>query len=147
MAKFLSKEDEKKLIQAIKDAENQTSGEIRVHLEKKCKPKNPVERAIEVFGELGMYETEAHNGVIIYVAIDDHKIAIWGDKGIHEKVGQNFWEEEIQLMIEHFKKGEFEKGLEEAVHLVGQKLKESFPFKRNDTNELSDDISYGGLKE
>ncbi len=144
MAKFLSKEQEKTIVSAIKEAELNTSGEVRLHIEPRCKTDNAVERAKEVFAELGMHETELHNGVIIYVATKDHKMAIWGDKGIHEKVGQSFWEDEIVLMKKYFQADDYESGLRDAILLVGQKLKEFFPYQKNDVNELDDEISYGG---
>lgn len=144
MAKFLSKEEEKTIVSAIKEAELNTSGEVRVHLEPKCATEDPVTRAKEVFSELGMHETELQNGVIIYVATKDHKMAIWGDKGIHEKVGQSFWDEEIALMKKYFQAEDYESGLRDAILMVGQKLKEFFPFQSDDVNELDDDISYGG---
>lgn len=143
MKEFLNEDQEKTIIRAIREAENNTSGEIRVHIEGKCKSKNPIERAKEVFGELNMHETELRNGTIIYVATKDRKIAIWGDKGIHEKVGQNFWEEELDLITRYFMADDYETGLSEAVLKVGEKLKEFFPYQDDDINELPDDISYG----
>ena len=143
MAKFLSKEQEQTIIAAIKEAENNTSGEVRVHIEEKCKADNPLERAKEVFAKLKMHETELRNGVIVYVATKDHKLAVWGDQGIHEKVGQQFWEEEIELMKKYFQADDYESGLRDAVLMIGEKLKEHFPYQRNDVNELSDEISYG----
>lgn len=143
MARFLSKEEEQTIISAIKDAETATSGEVRVHIENKCKADDPVDRAKEVFAELKMHETELKNGVIIYIATKDHKLAIWGDQGIHEKVGQNFWEEEIKLMQKYFQADDYESGIKDAVLMVGQKLKEFFPYQKDDVNELPDDISYG----
>lgn len=146
MARFLSKEEEKTIISAIKEAELNTSGEVRLHVEPRCKAENAVSRAKEVFAELGMHKTELKNGVIIYVATKDHKIAIWGDEGIHKKVGQMFWEDEIQLMKKYFQADDYESGLRDAILMVGQKLKEFFPFQKDDKNELSDDISYGEEK-
>ena len=143
MAKFLTKEQEKTIVYAIQQAESATSGEVRVHLEPRCKADDPVERAKQVFAELKMHETELHNGTIIYVATKDHKLAIWGDQGINEKVGQEFWNEELELMKKYFSAGDYETGLEEAVLKVGEKLKEFFPYQKDDINELSDDISYG----
>lgn len=147
MAKFLSKEEEKTIVSAIKEAELNTSGEVRLHIEPKCKTEDPKERAIQVFAELGMHETELNNGVIIYVATKDHKMAIWGDSGIHEKVGQSFWEDEIALMKKYFQADDYESGLKDAILQVGQKLKEFFPYQQDDVNELSDDISYGGNED
>ncbi|MFV1883570.1 MAG: TPM domain-containing protein [Balneola sp.] len=147
MAKFLSKEEEKTIIAAIKEAERNTSGEVRVHIEPRCKTEDPIERAKEVFAELGMYNTELRNGVIIYIAHKDHKMAIWGGKGIHEKVGQAFWEEEIALMRKYFQADDYESGLRDAILMVGEKLKEYFPYQKGDINELDDEISYGGTDE
>lgn len=143
MARFLSKEEEQTVISAIKEAENATSGEVRVHIEGKCKPDDSMVRAKEVFAELKMHETELKNGVIIYIATRDQKLAIWGDQGIHEKVGQDFWDEEIKLMQKYFQADDYESGIKDAVLMVGQKLKEFFPYQKDDVNELSDDISYG----
>ncbi|MCG8373431.1 MAG: TPM domain-containing protein [Balneolales bacterium] len=143
MARFLTKEQEKTVIAAIKEAETNTSGEVRVHIEGRCKKDNPIDRAIEVFAELKMHETELRNGVIIYIATKDHKLAIWGDKGIHEKVGQDFWEEEVELMKKYFQADDYESGIRDAVLLVGEKLKEHFPYQTDDINELDDEISYG----
>jgi len=143
MARLLSKEQEKSVMNAIKEAETNTSGEIRVHLEDRCKSDDPITRAIEMFGELHMHETELRNGVIVYVAIKDHKIAVWGDEGIHTKVGQDFWNDVIETMQKYFGAGDFENGLREAILMVGDKLKANFPYQSDDENELSDDISYG----
>ncbi|MFP8487723.1 TPM domain-containing protein [Gracilimonas sp. Q87] len=143
MAKFLSPEQEEHIVEAIQEAEEATSGEIRVHIEKKCKADDPIERAKQVFAELKMHETEFRNGVIVYVAWKDHKVAIWGDKGIHSKVGQSFWDEELELILKYFKAGDYQTGLTEVVLQIGQKLKESFPFEqKGEVNELSNTISY-----
>jgi uncharacterized membrane protein len=139
---FLNETDEKSLIEAIKNAEKNTSGEIRVHIEKKAK-KEVFERALEVFYLLKMNETDLRNGVLIYVATDDKKFAILGDEGIDEKVPDNFWSDEKELIASHFKKQEYVKGLELAIVEVGLKLKEFFPYQSDDTNELSDEISKG----
>lgn len=143
MARILSKKQEKTVMHAIKEAETNTSGEIRVHLENRCKSGDPIKRAVEMFGELKMHETELRNGVIVYVAIKDHKLAIWGDEGIHTKVGQNFWNDTLSTMQKYFSAGDYESGLSEAILMVGDKLKEFFPYQSDDVNELSDDISYG----
>ncbi len=146
MANFLSKEEEKTIISAIKEAEMNTSGEVRVHIEPKCKAEDAISRAKEVFVELGMHKTDLKNGVIIYVATKDHKLAVWGDEGIHNKVGQAFWEDEINLMKKYFQANDYESGLRDAILMVGHKLKEFFPYQKDDVNELSDDISYGEEK-
>ena len=143
MARILSKEQEKTVMNAIKEAETNTSGEIRVHIEDRCKIGDPIKRAIEMFGELHMHETELRNGVIVYVAIKDHKLAVWGDEGIHKKVGQNFWNDVLATMQKYFSAKDYETGLSEAILMIGDNLKEYFPYQSNDVNELSDDISYG----
>jgi uncharacterized membrane protein len=143
MARILSKEQEKTVMNAIKEAETNTSGEIRVHIEDRCKIGDPIKRAIEMFGELHMHETELRNGVIVYVAIKDHKLAVWGDEGIHKKVGQNFWNDVLATMQKYFSAKDYETGLSEAILMIGDKLKKYFPYQSNDVNELSDDISYG----
>jgi uncharacterized membrane protein len=99
-------------------------------------------RAKEVFEKLGMTATEARNGVLIYIAEESHKFAIIGDAGIHEKVGSDFWDQSKNLMLQHFKKGEFVQGIKEAVLSCGEALKAHFPYQKNDSNELSNDISY-----
>jgi len=143
MARILSNEQEKTVMNAIKEAETNTSGEIRVHIEDRCKIGDPIKRAIEMFGELHMYETELRNGVIVYVAIKDHKLAVWGDEGIHKKVGQNFWNDVLATVQKYFSAKDYETGLSEAILMIGDKLKKYFPYQSNDVNELSDDISYG----
>lgn len=143
MARILSKEQEKTVMNAIKEAETNTSGEIRVHIEDRCKIGDPIKRAIEMFGELHMHETELRNGVIVYVAIKDHKLAVWGDEGIHKKVGQNFWNDVLATVQKYFSAKDYETGLSEAILMIGDKLKKYFPYQSNDVNELSDDISYG----
>lgn len=147
MAKFLTQEQEESIVESIKQAEKETSGEIRVHIEKKCNVDSALERAQEVFEELKMHETELRNGVIVYVAWKDHKVAIWGDEGIHDKVGQEFWEDELQLILDYFKKEDYETGLSEVILQIGQKLKENFPYQKGDVNELSNQISYNKEKE
>lgn len=143
MATFLTKQQEKTIIEAIQQAEESTSGEVRVHIENRCKSKDPVDRAKEVFAKLGMHKTALKNGVIIYVAVKDHKLAIWGDEGIHTTVGQSFWEDEIELMKKYFIADDFETGLRDAILMVGEKLREFFPYHSDDINELKDDLSYG----
>lgn len=139
---FLTQAQEQAIIKAIEVAEKNTSGEIRVHIEK-ITELPPLERALEVFHLLEMDKTELRNGVLIYLAIESKKLAIIGDEGIHIKVTENFWDEEKQLMLSYFKKGEFSKGIELAILEVGNKLKEFFPYQLGDTDELSNEISRG----
>ncbi len=138
---FLTENQEKKVISAIAAAEQQTSGEIRVHLEYHCNTE-PLERAARIFHELGMDQTQKQNGVLVYIATEDHKAAVYAGKGIHRKVEEHFWSDVLGLLVEHFKKEEYEAGIEQAVKKVGQKLRELFPYHSEDVNELSDEISY-----
>ncbi|MFN1834503.1 TPM domain-containing protein [Balneola sp. MJW-20] len=142
MAKFLTKKQEEELVAAIGEAEMQTSGELRLHIEKSCASDNVIERAQELFLELGMNETEQRNGILVYVAWKDHKVAIWGGKGIHEAVGQDFWDEELETLITHFAKEDYTEGLKKVILQIGDKLKQYFPYQSDDQNELSDEISY-----
>lgn len=141
-----SEKDQAQIVEAIQFAEKETSGEIRVHIEAHTNIE-PIERAKAVFFELGMHNTVQKNAVLIYVAFEDHKLAIIGDSGIHEKVGDDFWQSEKELLISHFKKNEYALGLSLAIEQVGEKLKTYFPYLIQDKNELSDEISFGGKHE
>tara|TARA_B100000963_G_C22579425_1_gene650101 strand:+ start:941 stop:1369 length:429 start_codon:yes stop_codon:yes gene_type:complete len=140
---FLSSDDELAIVQAIQEAEKKTSGEIRVHIEKKCPKKDPIKRAINLFQKLGMHKTNLRNGVIVYVATEDHLLAIWGDEGIHAKVGQEFWESTLVTLQEDFKTNQIKNGLTKALLDIGEKLQQHFPYQKDDKNELDDSISYG----
>ena len=139
---FLGKENEKLIAKAIENAENQTSGEIRVHLESKC-GEEVLDRAAWLFKKLKMHETKDRNGVLIYLSVNDRKFAIIGDAGINKVVPEGFWNENKEMMISHFIKGEFAIGLIKGIEKAGEQLKQFFPCQRNDVNELSDEISYG----
>lgn len=139
---FFTAQEEQQVVDAIKIAETNTSGEIRVHIEKST-DKDVLERAKEVFYQLKMNETQLQNGVLFYIATESHHFAVLGDKGINELVPDNFWDTEKELVLSHFKKGEYAKGLELAILEAGIKLKEFFPYQSDDTNELSDEISKG----
>lgn len=139
---FLGKENEKLITQAIENAEHQTSGEIRVHLESKCS-EDVLDRAAWLFKKLKMHETKDRNGVLIYLSVNDRKFAIIGDAGINKVVPEGFWNENKEMMISHFKKGEFAIGLIKGIEKAGEQLKQFFPYQDNDVNELSDEISYG----
>jgi len=139
---FLGKENELLITKAIEKAEHQTSGEIRVHLENKC-GEEVLDRAAWLFKKLKMHETKDRNGVLIYLSINDRKFAIIGDAGINKVVPEGFWNENKEMMISHFKKGEFAIGLIKGIEKAGEQLKQFFPYQGNDVNELSDEISYG----
>lgn len=139
---FLSANDEQEIVAAIKVAEQNTSGEIRVHIENAAK-KDPYERALEVFYLLEMDKTNQQNGVLIYVAVHDHKFVICGDKGINDVVPNNFWDTTKEIMQAHFKQGNFKQGLIEGILKAGKELKAHFPWQKGDENELSNQISKG----
>jgi uncharacterized membrane protein len=130
------------ILDAIEKAEKNTSGEIRVHLEAKCKI-DPTKRAIEVFEKLQMHQTELRNGILFYLASDDKKFAVIGDTGINNVVPKNFWDSIKDGIISNFKNGKFAEGLIEGIYLTGEKLVAHFPHQENDVNELSNDISFG----
>ncbi len=139
---FITKNDENAIVEAIGQAEQNTSGEIRVHIEKHTEL-TPIERAKEVFYELGMDATELRNGVLFYVGVDDHSFAIIGDEGIDKVVPNDFWECTKDVVIDHFKKKEFREGLIAGVLRAGEQLKKYFPTTDNNPNELSNEITRG----
>lgn len=137
---FLTKEEENEIVEAIRMAEKETSGEIRVHIEKTTS-KVHFNRALEVFQHLGMHATELKNGVLIYVAFEDHQFVICGDKGINDVVPEDFWDCTKEIMANHFKQKKFKLGLIEGIARAGEQLQKYFPYQTGDTNELSNEIS------
>jgi len=143
MAKDLfTAEQKQQIVAAIREAEKNTSGEIRVHIDKKCK-EDVLDRAAYMFDALDMQKTALRNGVVIYLATEDRQFAILGDAGINQKVPVGFWDGVRDLMISNFKQGKFTEGLSEGIKLAGEQLKKHFPHQTNDKNELADDISFG----
>lgn len=141
---FLSTSERDLVINAIKEAERQTSGEIRVFIESRCKFVDPVDRAGEVFWSLQMDRTQERNAVLIYVAVKDHQMAILGDEGIHQKVGTEFWRAEIEKMRQHFKHEHYMDALVLVIGDIGRALVNHFPYdNKGDKNELPDDIVFG----
>jgi len=139
---FFTEEEKEKIINAIREAEKNTSGEIKVHVENKCRG-NVLERALHWFDKLKMRETKLRNGVLIYLAVKSKKFAIIGDEGINKVVPDDFWEDIKEKMTDRFKKGEFTLGLTEGILETGKALKKYFPYQKDDVNELSDEISFG----
>lgn len=137
---FLSAEEESSVVDAIKAAELNTSGEIRVHIEEHC-DQEAMARAKAIFEELHMHETELRNGVLFYVGVADHSFVILGDRGIDDKVSDDFWESTRDLVISAFKEGAYAKGLINGISEAGMQLKSYFPHQSDDENELSDEIS------
>lgn len=142
---FFTQEQQDRIVQAIRDAESNTSGEIKVHIEKECRG-DVMAHAKEVFLQLKLHETSLRNGVLFYLALESHKFAILGDTGIDKVVPANFWHETKDLMRSQFKQGLITEGLCQGVRMAGQELKSHFPYLANDKNELSDDISFGDNK-
>ncbi|MEI7597007.1 MAG: TPM domain-containing protein [Bacteroidota bacterium] len=140
---LLQPEEKMAIKLAIKSAELNTSGEIRVHIEKRC-PGKVLDRAAKVFGQLNMHKTELRNGVLFYLAIQDKKFAILGDSGINSNVESDFWDSIKEKMLTQFKEGNFTSGLVSGIEMAGWALKKHFPFhQETDVNELSDEISFG----
>jgi uncharacterized membrane protein len=144
--KYFSEADKLQIKNAIRAAELNTSGEVRVHIEKHCK-EDVLDRAAYIFEKLEMHKTELRNGVLFYLAIEDRKFAILGDAGINQKVPENFWEEIKMKMQQQFQEGNFTKGLSEGIRDAGNQLKVHFPYQQDDVNELSDEISFGEKEE
>jgi uncharacterized membrane protein len=139
---FLTKEEEQAVVNAIGMAEKETSGEIRVHIEKTTSI-DVFDRALEVFHLLEMEKTHLKNGVLIYVAIQDKSFVICGDQGINDLVENDFWDTTKEVMVAHFKNGNFKQGLIDGIMKAGEQLKRYFPYEEGDTNELSNEISKG----
>jgi uncharacterized membrane protein len=131
-----------RIVSAIKQAEKNTSGEVRVHIENHSKT-DVLDRAADVFAMLKMHKTQLRNGVLFYLALKDKNFAVLGDAGINAVVPDNFWESIKEAMQEHFKNGDFAEGLSIGITMAGEKLKEHFPYQKDDVNELPDDISFG----
>lgn len=140
--KFLTPEQRKQIEDAIREAEQNTSGEIRVHLDRKC-GEEVLDRAAHLFAKLNMHQTALRNGVLFYLAFEDHKFAVIGDAGINSKVPEGFWDCANRVMTSNFKEGRFAQGLSEAILMVGEQLKTHFPYQKDDVNELPDEISFG----
>ena len=138
---ILNREEDQRVVEAIRQAERNTSGEIKVHIENRCKG-DVEQRSLFIFDKLKLNETQLRNGVLIYLAIKDHKFAILGDKGINDVVEDGFWNDVKDLMLNHFKEGRFAEGLEQGIMRCGEKLKAYFPYQSDDINEIPDDISY-----
>lgn len=140
---FLSPDEKKRVVAAIAKAEKNTSGELRVHLENHCH-EDVLDRAAYLFDKLEMHKTEAQNGVLVYVAVKDHQLAILGDGGINRVVPAGFWDDVRDTMVSHFKENRYADGLEAGILLAGEQLSKHFPYQpKTDVNELSNDISFG----
>ena len=141
---LLSASDKQLLVQAIQAAEKTTSGEVRVYVESHLKKSDALTRATEIFFKHKMNNTKERNGVLVYVAVKDKKLAIFADQGIYDKVGIEFWSHQVQEMSSHFRKENYVTGISQVIASIGKALTDHFPFDRvTDTNELSDEIMMG----
>lgn len=141
-SKFFTEEQKKQITDAIKEAELNTSGEIRLHVEKSCKV-DVLDRAAYIFKKLKMHKTEKRNGVLFYLALNNRKFAILGDAGINAVTPDNFWDEIRDTTLSYFKGGKYGEGLAKGIRMAGEALKEYFPYQQDDVNELSNEISFG----
>lgn len=141
---FVTPEENEAIISAIRSTENRTSGEIRVFLESRNEYMEPLDRAAEVFINLKMHMTHHRNAVLLYIAVKDHEVALFGDQGIHEQVGTQFWNEEVKHMLTFFRENHLADGIIHCIRHVGEVLCEKFPYDRKeDKNELPDEIVFG----
>jgi uncharacterized membrane protein len=141
---FFSPSDNDKIVEAIRNAELRTSGEIRVFVEHRCRFMDAMDRALEIFDSLKMDQTENRNAVLLYIALSDRQLAVYGDKGIHEKVGEEFWNIAVKKILAHFNQNDYAAGISDCVSEIGESLQQHFPFiKETDKNELPDEIIFG----
>lgn len=141
---LFSADENSRIVEAIRAAEMKTSGEIRLYIESRCKFVDPLDRAAEVFWNLKMDHTVYRNSVLLYVAVKDHQFAIFADKGIHEKLGNEFWKSEVSAMSSHFRQNHHLEAILLVIRDIGQALSLHFPFDpKADKNELPDDIVFG----
>ena len=141
---FFTAEEQQLIIEAIQNAERMTSGEVRVFVESKCSYMDAIDRAAELFFQLEMQKTDDRNAVIVYVAMKDRQLAVFGDEGIHKRVGNEYWNNEVHKMITNFNRENYAAGISEVVKDIGEALTKNFPFNNDtDKNELPDDIVFG----
>jgi uncharacterized membrane protein len=138
---FFTKEQQAQILASVREAEKETSGEIRVHIETSFKG-DILDRAAWIFNKLGMQKTAERNGVLFYLAVTNRKFAIIGDVGINSKVPAGFWNEISDILMKRFRESKFTEGLSEGIILAGKQLQTHFPYKKDDINELSDEISF-----
>jgi len=142
---FFTKDQQAKILASVKEAELATSGEVKIHIETFC-PEDVLDRATWVFRKLRMHNTAERNGVLFYLAVSDRKYAIIGDAGINAKVPEGFWDEVSEVLRKNFQEGRFTEGLSEGIVLAGKQLKTHFPYRKDDINELSDEISFDNIE-
>ena len=141
---FFSPEDQTQIVEAIRLAETETSGEIRIFVESKNPFMDPIDRAKEIFFQLKMENTQDRNAVLFYIAMDDHELALFADEGIYKRLGAAYWDNAVKNMISFFTRDNISNGIETCVQQIGAALKSEFPYTADtDKNELPDDIVFG----
>lgn len=141
---FFSEEENHLIVKAIRHAEQRTSGEVRVYVESRCRFMNALDRAAEIFLGLKMEKTDYRNATLVYVAIKDRQVAVFGDEGIHQKVGTEYWDKVVKEMLASFNSDNYAKAIADAVIQIGEALQSHFPYdKEADKNELPDEIVFG----
>jgi uncharacterized membrane protein len=141
---LFKEEDSRIIVKAIRHAEQRTSGEVRVYAESHCSWMDAIDRAAEIFHKLKMENTEHRNAVLVYVALKDRQLAVYGDIGIHEKVGDDYWNKGVAEMLSSFNRANYAEGVANCVIQIGEALSTHFPFDRDiDKNELPDEIVFG----
>jgi uncharacterized membrane protein len=141
---FFSIEEKELIVAAIRAAEQRTSGEVRMYFESHCRFVDALDRAVEIFQALKMHETAERNAVLVYVALKDKQLAVFGDEGIHRKVGTEFWNKEVRHMLQEFNANHYAEGIARVLREIGEVLVHHFPYNKDtDKNELPDDIVFG----
>jgi uncharacterized membrane protein len=143
VSKFFTEEQKKRITNAIKEAETNTSGELRVHIENTCPLDDVMDRAAFLFEKLKMHKTGLRNGVLFYISLDDHQFAILGDAGINKETPDDFWDHIKEKMLLHLQAGDVTGALVCGINEAGKALHSYFPYQQDDVNELSDEISFG----
>jgi len=140
---FFTEKQQQQMVEAIKKAEKNTSGEVRFFVESKCKFVDPVDRAYEIFFSLKMEQTKERNAVLLYMAMDDHQLALFADEGIYQRLGKQYWNDEVKKIISHFTKDDYTGGICHVIGDIGEALQKEFPYDSDDKNELPDEIIFG----
>lgn len=141
---FFDRDESARIVESIRQAEQRTSGEVRLFVESRCKYMDAIDRAKEIFYKLKMEQTADRNAVILYLALKDHQLAVFGDEGIHLKVGNEYWNKEVGLLLSNFNSDNHVEGIIKCITDIGEALHHHFPYDRNtDKNELPDDIVFG----
>ncbi len=141
---FFTVEEKQKIVNTVCESEKMTSGEIRIFVESRCSYVDAIDRATELFYKLEMDKTRERNGVLLYVAMTDRQLAVFGDEGIHNKVGSEYWNKEVKKMISRFNKNDYAAGICEVITDIGEALTQYFPYNNDtDKNELPDEIVFG----